>query len=359
MAPLSLYASFYSSLFKSLGALVFAKLYTPQPVSKRDLSGQIAIVTGGNSGIGFSIAKQLARQGATVYLACRSLDRGDRAINEITTTIGESCTGRLHCWKLDTSDMSSVRAFCDRWAREGSTIDMLVHNAGIASPPKNISNTTPDGKDLVIVTNFLGSFLMTKLLEPHLSPTARIVMTSSTGHLASDLILQPPQPPSAGLVSTIKAFISEKLNLVKSSGPSYVHSKAQQVLFALLLQRHFAATGSQRSAHAFTPGFTSSPIFSKFDVDWRVWLSNPGFAVLKATEKYIGVETDEGGKTGAWLAAEGSERGGGGYWEWCTRQTSLVDFLRGKLGEEVFAKRAREEWSGWEEDVGVEWKVEI
>lgn len=95
--------------------------------------------------------------------------------------------------------MSSVRAFCDRSAESASKIDMLVHNAGIASPPQNISNTSPDGKDLVILTNFLGSFLMTKLLEPHLSPTARIVMTSSTGHLASDLILQPPQPPSQSL----------------------------------------------------------------------------------------------------------------------------------------------------------------
>lgn len=359
MAPLSLYASFYSSLFKSLSALVFAKLYTPQPISKRDLSGQIAIVTGGNSGIGFSIVKQLARQGATVYLACRSLERGDRAINEIINAIGESCTGNLHCWELDTSDMSSVRAFCSRWSESGSKIDMLVHNAGIASPPPNVSNTTPDGKDLVIVTNFLGSFLMTKLLETHLSDTARIVLTSSTGHLASDLILQPPQPPSQSLLTKLKSSISEKLNLVKSSGPSYVHSKAQQVLFAQLLQRHFSATGSQRSAHAFTPGFTASPIFSKFDVDWRVWLTNPGFAVLKATEKFVGVQADEGGRTGAWLAAEGSEREGGGYWEWCTRRTSLVDFLRGSLGEEVFAKRAREEWRAWEEDTGVEWEVEI
>ena len=58
MAPLNVYVSFYSSLFKSLFTLAFARLYTPQKPSKRDLSGQTAIVTGANSGIGLSIAVQ-------------------------------------------------------------------------------------------------------------------------------------------------------------------------------------------------------------------------------------------------------------------------------------------------------------
>jgi NAD(P)-dependent dehydrogenase (short-subunit alcohol dehydrogenase family) len=356
MSLLSLYVSFYSSLFKSACALVFARLYTPQPVSKRDLSGQTAIVTGANSGIGFGIAKQLASQGATVYLACRSLKRGDEAVRKIVDAIGESHTGSIYCWRLDTSDLSSVRAFCDRWARdrEGLKIDMLVHNAGIAAPPQNTPCTTKDGKDLIIVTNFLGSFLMTKLLEPHLSDNARVVMTSSTGHLGSDLILRPSKPPSSSTT-----FISGKLNLSKSPTPSYIHSKAQQVLFALLLQRHFTSTGSQRSAHAFTPGFTASSIFSKFDFSWRVCLTSPSLSLLKVTEKYIGVDGDEGGKTGAWLAAEGSPREGGGYWEWCTRRTSLVDLMEGKLGEEVFGQRARAEWKGWEEDCSMEWNVQI
>ena len=58
MASLNVYVSFYSSLFKSLFTLAFARLYTPQKPSKRDLSGQTAITTGANSGIGLSIAVQ-------------------------------------------------------------------------------------------------------------------------------------------------------------------------------------------------------------------------------------------------------------------------------------------------------------
>jgi hypothetical protein len=124
-----------------------------------------------------------------------------------------------------------------------------------------------------------------------------------------------------------------------------------------LLQRHFSSQGTRCSAHAFTPGFTSSPIFSKFNVDWRTWISNPLFAVLKVTERYVAVDTEEGAKTGTLLAAEGSERSGGGYWEWCAKRTSLLDFQRGTMGEEMFAKRSREEWARWETNTGVEWNV--
>jgi hypothetical protein len=63
--------SFYKSLPKSLCSLAFTRLYRPQRIPARDLTGQTAIATGGNSGIGLSIAVALARQGAAVYLACR------------------------------------------------------------------------------------------------------------------------------------------------------------------------------------------------------------------------------------------------------------------------------------------------
>jgi NAD(P)-dependent dehydrogenase (short-subunit alcohol dehydrogenase family) len=355
MAPLNIYVSFYSSLFKALWTLVFARTYAPQKTSKRDLNGQIAIVTGANSGIGLSIATQLARQGATVYLACRSLERGAKAIDKIASKTGGKCEGRVQCWELDTSDLTNVRAFCSRWAQGGQKIDMLVHNAGIAAPPSNSPQTTKDVKDLVIVTNFLGSFLMTHLLEPSLSPTARIVLTSSSGHYAANRFLKAPSSapgPIARLTNAVWKWAG-----LTTSAPAYAHSKAQQVLFAHLLQQHFSS--SQRSAHAFTPGFTSTAIFGKFDVTWRTWLSNPLFATLKATERYVAVDTDQGSRMGSWLAAEGSKMNGGGFWEWGVRRTSLVDLLRGALGEKEFGRKARQEWDLWERDVGVQWDFRL
>jgi 3-oxoacyl-ACP reductase-like protein len=75
MTPLSIYISFYTSLIGGMLNLLFARLNTPQKPQQRDLSGQTALVTGANSGLGLSIATSLAQQGATIYLACRNLDK--------------------------------------------------------------------------------------------------------------------------------------------------------------------------------------------------------------------------------------------------------------------------------------------
>lgn len=364
MAPLQLYVDFYSSLFKSLWTLVFAQLYTPQPLPKRDLSGRIAIVTGANSGIGLSIATHLTSQGATVYLACRSQERGAKAVDEIVSKIGDESRDRLHCWKLDTSDLSSVRAFCTRWEQEGShEIDMLIHNAGIATVVAGSPGKTPDGNDLLLTTNFYGSFLMTRLLLSHLTSTARVVLTSSTGSYGALDFLQPPKTKASaapGFLARLGTSISTSLKLTSPSAPAYSHSKALQVLFAYLLQAQFDLDrNNRRSAHSFGPGFTSTPIFSKFDYSWRFVLVDPFFMLLKVTERYVAVDADQGARTGSWLASEGSKEGGGGFWEWGVRRTSLVDFLRGTLGKEEWEKRVRGEWKGWEERTGAEWKLEV
>ncbi|KAH7385319.1 hypothetical protein DE146DRAFT_680939 [Phaeosphaeria sp. MPI-PUGE-AT-0046c] len=349
MAPLQLYLSFYSSLFRSMWTLAFARLYRPQNLSKRDLTGRIAIITGANSGIGLSIATHLARQGA-------------KAIDEIVSKIGDKSRDRLHCWNLDTSDLSSVRAFCGRWEREGShEIDMLVHNAGIASIPANSSPTTPDGNDLILTTNFLGSFLMTRLLLPHLTSAARVVLTSSTGHYAAADLLQSQQAQHApGFFARLGAFISTKLNLPTPSSPTYTHSKALQVLFAYLLQMHFNRDPhASRSAHAFLPGFTYTLIFGKLDMSWRLWVADPFFALLRVAERYVAVDADQGARTGSWLAAEGTKEGGGSVWEWGIKRTSLVDMMRGTLGENEWQRRAGEEWRAWERKTGVKWELGI
>jgi NAD(P)-dependent dehydrogenase (short-subunit alcohol dehydrogenase family) len=360
--------SFYISLFKSLLSLVFARLYRPQYVPKRDLSGQTAIVTGANSGIGLSIAIALAAQGANVHLACRNADRGSAAVEQVVAHCGDSSKARVHCRILDIGDLSSVRSFGAQWETEGGgNIDMLVHNAGIASPPIGSSPLTKAGLNIIYTTNFLGSFLLTHLLEPCLSPTARVVFTSSTGsysatsHLLHKNASDALKASEPGIVERVltkgKAFLGVE---AESSAPAYGLSKAQQVLFAALLQQRFDTQASQphsqssgRTAHAFTPGFTSTPIFGKFEATWQTWLTNPLFAVLKTTEKFIAVDTDEGAKCGAWLAARGDELGrvqqGGAFWERMQKRTSIADIMD--------KRRKTDEWKTWERDAGIVWSV--
>ncbi|KAF2996851.1 hypothetical protein E8E13_003938 [Curvularia kusanoi] len=361
-------SSFYLSLFKSLLTLAFARLYKPQHVPKRDLTGQTAIVTGANSGIGLSIAVALAAQGADVHLACRNADRGAAAVEQVVARCGDKSTARVRCRILDVGDLSSVRAFCAQWEKDGGgNIDMLVHNAGIASPPTGSSPKTKEGLNIVYATNFLGSFLMTQLLESFLSPTARVVFTSSTGsysataHLLHENASGAVKAPRPGIVAQALAKAKTLLGIEgESSATAYGLSKAQQVLFAALLQRHFDAQESHlngqaagRTAHAFTPGFTSTPIFGKFEVTWQTWLTNPLFAVLKSTEQFIAVDTDEGAKSGAWLATHGDELGrrrqGGALWERMQKRTSIADVMD--------ENRRLDEWKIWERDADIVWDL--
>ena len=334
--------SFYASLCASLFSLVFARLYTPQNPPTRNLSDQTAIVTGANSGLGLSIAVALAKQGATVYLACRNPDRGAAAVEHVLSQAGETSHGRVFCWIVDVGDLASVREFCGRWKKEGDKkIDVLVHNAGIPAPPSKSSWQGQDGLDIMYTTNFLGSFLMTHLLEDRLSPTARVVFTSSSGHYGGIF------PLRSESTDTAKELGKALENTPVSSVPAYSLSKAQQVLFASLLQRHFdSSPNNKRSAHSFTPGFTSTAIFGKFE---QSWLANPFFNLLKLTETTVALDTDEGAKTGWWRASCGGEVEGGRYWERMGQRTSLIDTMR----EEV----KRREWRQWEKDAGVVWSV--
>ena len=97
-----------------------------------DLAGRTAIVTGGNSGIGFHTAKELAAHGATVVLACRNLDLAAAAM--------ERMTGDVRAVHLNLASMASVREFGEAW--EGS-LDLLINNAGVMAPPRPA--TTEDG----------------------------------------------------------------------------------------------------------------------------------------------------------------------------------------------------------------------
>ncbi|XP_014556442.1 hypothetical protein COCVIDRAFT_37932 [Bipolaris victoriae FI3] len=369
MAPLSLYWDFYSSYLRCSLNLALARLYTPQAPPQRDLTGQTAIVTGANSGIGLCIAVRLARQGATVYLACRNQAKGDEAVEYIKSQLGSSGKpANIFCWTLDVSDMASVRTFCTRWRTQGTPIDILVHNAGIPDVTSSQCRYNEKGLDVIYVTNLLGSFLMTSLLEPLLSPTSRTVFTSSiSSYLARDTVLlpRPTRPDHSTSNVLIRAWhrLRAALGLRDSGALVYGQTKAHQILLSSLLQSHFDASypNNKRTVHAFSPGFTQSPIFTKFDMTWRTLLYDPAFSFLYYTETVVATETDEGAKTGAWLAACGGESGveGGKYWEVMKSEVSVIEYWRGKLGEERFKEVARGIWKVWEEDSGCEWDIKF
>jgi NAD(P)-dependent dehydrogenase (short-subunit alcohol dehydrogenase family) len=129
-------------------------------------SGRTVIVTGANSGLGLITARELARVGAQVTLACRNTGKGDEA--------AAGMTGDVMVRRLDLQDLSSVREFADGVDQ----VDVLINNAGIMAVPYAL---TKDGFESQIGTNHLGHFALTNLLLPKVGD--RVVTVASMMHL--------------------------------------------------------------------------------------------------------------------------------------------------------------------------------
>src|ERR1700684_2345124 len=93
-----------------------------------DQSGRTAVVTGANSGLGLVSARELARRGATVVLACRNQEKGLRAPREIESDAPQSL---LELAELDLGSLASVRAFADGFLATHAGLDLLLNNAGV------------------------------------------------------------------------------------------------------------------------------------------------------------------------------------------------------------------------------------
>ncbi|TFY77482.1 hypothetical protein EWM64_g6532 [Hericium alpestre] len=141
------------------------------PLEDRDISGRTVIVTGANTGIGYEIAKYMAKFGASkVIAACRNEAKGHDAIARIAKETGRD-SGTLECWPLDFASMSSVRRFAQRYNKSGLPLHIFVHNAGMNGIGKIISE---DGFDMMLQVNYLAPALLSMLLYPVLAGTGAL-----------------------------------------------------------------------------------------------------------------------------------------------------------------------------------------
>lgn len=144
---------------------------TPAAFTERDvpdLSGYVAIVTGGNSGIGYETSKQLALRNARVYISSRSQERVDQAINKMRGETGVRSLD-LHFLKTDLTDLRSVAAAADNFASQEPRLDILINNAGVMNVPMGY---TVDGYETQWQVNYLAPFVFTTKLLPLMQQTA-------------------------------------------------------------------------------------------------------------------------------------------------------------------------------------------
>jgi NAD(P)-dependent dehydrogenase (short-subunit alcohol dehydrogenase family) len=137
------------------------------------MTGRVIIVTGGNSGIGFEIAKYLAEGGNDVILACRNQDRGDEAVAKIKALHPNSL---VQCMQVDLSSLASIQDFAKEFMKKKRKLNVLINNAAIALNSKDLTlKPTSDGLEITMATNHFGPFLLTNLLSDYLIQTARMM----------------------------------------------------------------------------------------------------------------------------------------------------------------------------------------
>lgn len=213
---------------------------TPSPWTARDvpdLRGKTAIVTGANSGIGFETTRVLAGRGARVILACRSIEKGERALDRIRD---EHSNAAATVARLDLADLASVRAFAEQITSEQNRLDLLVNNAGVMMCPRG---ETADGFERQFGTNHLGHFALTGLLTGRLrhTPGARVVTVSSSFHERGRIDFDDLQGERAYDPKT-----------------AYYQSKLANLLFVFELQRRLEASGADVLSVAAHPGYAAT-----------------------------------------------------------------------------------------------------
>jgi len=207
-----------------------------------DQQERVALITGANSGLGFQVSLALARKGADIILACRNLEKAEKAVEFIRK---ESPDTKLSVLKLDLSDLDSVSECAEKIKEKYTVINLLINNAGIMVPP---FSRTKQGFELQFGTNHLGHFALVGKLLPlinHVSGS-RIVSVSS---------------------------IAASLNYINFNDLNYEHkhyrkwqaygqSKLANQMFMRELAKRLEENDSETISVAAHPGVSSTDLFN-------------------------------------------------------------------------------------------------
>jgi NAD(P)-dependent dehydrogenase (short-subunit alcohol dehydrogenase family) len=226
-----------------------------------DQTGRVAVVTGANSGLGVATARELARAGATVVLACRNQEKGERALSDIRAGVPDAT---LELSALDLGDLASVRAFAEGFSAGHERLDLLVNNAGVMAPPRRL---TKDGFESQIGTNHLGHFALTGLLLGKLlaAPAPRVVTLSSGAH-------------RIGRINFDNLQGERRYN----NWLAYGQSKLANLMFCFELQRRATAADTALLSLAAHPGYAATNLQfaapDRFYEKAYMWIGNRLFA---------------------------------------------------------------------------------
>lgn len=234
------------------------------------------LITGGNSGLGFEAAKQLARQGHELILLCRNREKGLQALEEIKSASGNS---NIRLYTANLASQSSIAQAAEEIKKEVRKIDVLLNNAGAVFSEFEVSDA---GLEMTIATNHFNYFWTTYYLFDLLKNAngARIVNVASDSHYSAKGI-------------DFESFYKKKNYFVLRA---YEQSKLANVLFTYALAER--ARPFNITVNALHPGFVYTPIGGKsknqfFAFVWNAFSRAFALKVEKGAETHVYLSTSD------------------------------------------------------------------
>lgn len=234
--------------------------------SNRRLDGKTALVTGGNTGMGYETTKELARRGARVVMLCLELEEGEKVAKQINDEFrGVETFGHVTSKQLNLASLLNIEKCAEAIKAEERRIDLLVLNAGCCLLTAETAKTkrTEDGFELQMGINFMGHFALVNHLLPLIRKTA--------SKISRDGDVRVVAVASAAHTMTGGPLNLHDLNWEREGTKSmtaYAHSKLAVVLFMRELAQRLKPHGIVTAS--VNPGAVVSPLTHK-SVDELVW----------------------------------------------------------------------------------------
>ena len=238
------------------------------------LGGKVAVVTGGNSGIGFCAARGFLHLGARVVLACRNEARAAAAREQL---LGEFPQGVVETASLDLADNASIDAFSLEMGKRYEKIDIFLHCAGVYYPREA---KTKDGLPMTEGVNTWGTLRLAKAMLPFMDNSCRMIFTTSL----------------------VDRFGKEQCPV----GEGYAaYARSKYLLSAFVLQSARARAEGEPLFIATHPGITATSLLSPEKTTHKPLFSRLGHAFL-----YLFTHAPEKAALTAVLAAAGNVQNG-------------------------------------------------